>query len=60
MRTSKPTRDEWSPTPKGRAGGYRLDPGALPLYFLKVSLTLCLFTLAALVCCHLILAMGRP
>ena len=31
-----------------------IAPESLPLHWLKVSLTLCVFTLAALACCHLI------
>ena len=32
-----------------------LDPQSMPFQCLKISLTLCLFTLAVLACCHLIL-----
>jgi hypothetical protein len=32
----------------------------MPRYFLKLSLTLCIFTLAALACCSLVLAGCRP
>ena len=52
----KPNRTPLSPAPRGPGDEPPEAPDAR--YWLKLSLTLCLFTLAALACCHLLLTTG--